>query len=806
MYMSFYESGEKMKIFEIPLKFLGKWLDKLIKLLKTDRNTFFTYILTLCTIYVLVDRLTELLLMWFTGISVDYWGPIKYTFAMACPIFAFLFSGQSSFANSYLIKLTFVYLYVIALYTIGISMAVQWLNFAAWLLIMSLPNYVSFVTEFSYLIKPALQALAVYLPLVTFYPIFKFFFAGVNDNKLMRDSINDYQGIDLSDKKVGIGKYYCENIIGMDKTDGKAALIPEKRRFDAMAVVGVSGSGKTSLIFEPMIARDLEKKLFFFEISKEMGFAALKSGIANLTRPYDNKYLNENFSLNMISPNSDKEKVFKAYLDKMVYGKTNDGNLVYRNLGLTYVSPDFETISHMLDIAKNMNFKVNLIDPLKSDSIGLNPFIHDDPVDTAVAISTVLYGMYVSKKADVELAFREHAASQAVENLSILLKTMYPRLHDGLLPTLEDLLDMLNNFDLAQKMCEELEEDPELAKKHSILLSYFKKNFYQGGIGRADTEKFVYTAATQLDTLLRIEGVRNILCNRSNNVNFADALENGELTYICTRRGDLGETIHTAFGLFALLIMQHAVLKRPGTENTRIPHFLYIDEFADFVGASTEPLFTLYRKYRVGTIISIQNLDQLGPVKTSKHRQTILANSATKVTFGNNSPEDNEWWMQEFLDKREWSFTFAYNTDKLEYDPKFGNAQWKWKPNFERGKIQAIKFKNCAYKIKDLKGKNKVGIAKLEFLDEKYKVAKKVKNYNFSKFANNAISDESTHSSDGFSTKKSKFDYQHVDFDVSENGDVDPIKYNSSSFFNNSNALSFNFGKGKGNNNDNTEN
>ena len=87
--------------------------------------------------------------MWFTGISVDYWGPIKYTFAIACPVFAFLFSGQSSFANSYLIKLIFVYLYGFALYTVGISMAVQWLNFGAWLLILSLPNYVEFVSEFS---------------------------------------------------------------------------------------------------------------------------------------------------------------------------------------------------------------------------------------------------------------------------------------------------------------------------------------------------------------------------------------------------------------------------------------------------------------------------------------------------------------------------------------------------------------------------------------------------------------------------------------------------------------------------------
>ena len=77
-----------------------KYLDKLLKILKTDRNTFFTYILTLCTIYIVIDRVVELLFLIFTGIGVSYWGPITYTIALACPVFAFLFSGSSKYASS----------------------------------------------------------------------------------------------------------------------------------------------------------------------------------------------------------------------------------------------------------------------------------------------------------------------------------------------------------------------------------------------------------------------------------------------------------------------------------------------------------------------------------------------------------------------------------------------------------------------------------------------------------------------------------------------------------------------------------
>ena len=70
-----------------------KYIDKFLKLLKTDRNTFFTFVLSLLTVYIIVDRVVEVLILCFTGMSVSYWGPIKYTLALACPIFAFLFSS-----------------------------------------------------------------------------------------------------------------------------------------------------------------------------------------------------------------------------------------------------------------------------------------------------------------------------------------------------------------------------------------------------------------------------------------------------------------------------------------------------------------------------------------------------------------------------------------------------------------------------------------------------------------------------------------------------------------------------------------
>ena len=712
-----------------------KLLDKLLKKLKTDRNTFFTYILTLVTIYLVVDRFVNLLLMIFTGIASSYWNPIQYTLAFACPVFAFLFSCSSKYGKTQQVKVSFLYSYVISLYILIISMFTEWVNAAGWFALLSLPKYPTIATEYSYLIKPAFCWVAFYMPLTTFYPVFKWIYTKVNDSALMIEAIYDYKGIDLSPKSPDIGPNTCEIELCQDFQTGKTVKITEKRRFQSMLVVGVSGSGKTSLIYEPMIARDIDKKYKYRETSKEMAFVSLKTGIANLKCPYDNDYINKNFNLNMIEPTDVKAKIFKSYMKKMIYATTENG-IIYRNLGLTYISPDYESTSRILEVAKAYKMPVNLIDPNNPDSPGLNPFAYEDPIQTSVAISTVLKGLTHKAGYSVDIAFENTYSYQVIENLSILLKLMYPKMHDGELPTLEDMLSMLNDFNLIEFMCKKLESDEDLAKEYSVLLSYFKKNFYHNSPGRENTEKFIYSASTILDNLLRYPGIRNILCNRTNNLNFDEALANGDITLLCTRRGDLGPSAHKAFGLFFILSMQYAVLRRPGTESTRIPHFLYIDEFADFLCDPTETIFTTYRKYKVGTVISVQSLDQLG-ANNNKYRNTIISNCVHKIVFGHNSPEDNDWWSKELGQKAKWKFSQSYDTAKGEYSNTLGNIEYTYVEKYKPGKVQNMKFKQCMYKIITEGGKYENGIGNLDFIQAKYKEKHDTKKYNFTKYSDN---------------------------------------------------------------------
>ena len=536
------------------------------------------------------------------------------------------------------------------------------------------------------------------------------------------------------------------------------------------------------MIFEPLVARDFERKFFMREASKEMAYTALRTGIASLNSPYSNDHINNNFSLSMIMPSSSKEKLYKAYMKKLILDDSGD-SYTYKTLGVTYMAPDIETIHKMEGVAKNFNHKYTIIDPDDPESIGLNPFAFDDPIQIAITLSSLLKRMYtleVSGEGDTmitESSYTKNISGQAIENLSIILKVVYPALHNGEIPSMEDLLEILNNHDALNPYLEYLRQNEELAKQYKYQITYILKNFINPTDKQRDElTKHLMPTIAQIDSLLRYPGVKNIVCNKEMNLDYNRVLQNGDIVFCCTRHSSLGAVMQKSFGLFFLLVMQQAVMGRPGSEKTRTPHFLYIDEFPPFICKATEDMFTQYRKYKVGIIVSAQNLSQLGVERGKNYRQTILANSGTKIVFGNNTPDDDEWWADEFGEKREWKFQHDYHTDKTSYDPNFKNIYWAWKENYTPGKVQRITFHQIIYKTKDVKRKMSIGTGQVNFLEDKYKEKKTSKAYNYTKFATGI----NTNSDNVEIIKKEKFDLRNINFTEDPNNpkDMDPIIMN----------------------------
>ena len=756
-----------------------KIIDAFLKKLNVNRNTFLTYIFTLLTIYVAVDRIVEMLIMIFTGIATSYWNPIVYTLALACPVLAYSFAGSSSYADTRASKVTMFYIFAIGFYVIAISMFTQYLNAGAWLLFMSSKNFIPIITDFSELVKPAFRAISLYLPLTTVYPFIKSILLGINDSQNMSRSLWDFAGINLSDKKAKHGPYACDVFLFKDFDSGKKMNFSEDRRFQSLLVCGGSGTGKTSMIFEPIIAQDIEKKYFFTEASKELGFTALKTGIASLSAPYSNDYLNKNFNLNMLSPTFGKDTLFNTFVKKMVIA-TSPYN-IYKNIGITYMSPDYETLDQMMKVSENYNIGYNLIDPSQPEkSVGLNPFIYDDPTRISVIISSALQGISSDEASEMKDLYREEISLQMLENLSILLKVIYPKMHDGVLPNMEDLLTLLSNFELVEKMCKILEKDEELAKKYTMELSYFKRSFFANSVAREDTEKNAYQIASRLENLLRAPKIRYILCNRHTNINFDDALKNGEVTFVCTRRGDSGKTAHKAFGLFFLLSMQNAVLSRPGNEKSRIPHFLYIDEFPDFLSKDTETMFTMYRKYRVATTISAQSISQFAlPDNKSNYNSVVLANCASKIYTGGATPyEELEWWQNEIGKWKQWQMSQDYDAKTGTMSSSIKTPKRGFEIKMQWNRLQNLGQNGCGYKIVADNGRNDIGEGIMYYMSSKYKEKHKAKTYNFAAYASGSTTEDNNNSS----SRKSKYGFRKTTVNNKGYTEADPIQNTESKY------------------------
>ncbi len=725
-------------------------IDSLFKKLhiKTKPDRILTYIFYALTAFVMLISISKILGLMVGNLRViNNIPPYLYAIFMFFPVLAFSFYVNSGIPKDDSTKVN-VYFVTFGLFTTILGgMVCTWVNNGIWWILEQLPNYKDVLRLYPELFAPAVRSLCFVVPFIGIFRVIEYVLSLMRDDDDVK-SIAAFSGMTSSTGVKENGAFTCEAVICKVKGSSLPVIVPEKKRYEATLVQGATGTGKTATVLLPMSAFDLEKKFFFREYSKRMAYSMLKKDIAYMSGPFTNEFVNRNFSLNYLKPRRGMEEEFMKNIKPLVqYIDNSTGKVVYRNLGITVIENDGNFISQFVGVAKNFDLDVLSIDPAAPETtLSMNPFAIPDPAKVASIVSDVLNAMYEStgggKAGD---PFFTQVTIDAFQNLSILLKEMYPLLNNGELASLEDMLELLYNFDAVEEMTEEMKKVPELEQKYKLLIRYFEKNFYKPslningyeipgtrGSGRKDTEKFLYGAITQLNNLIRHPGLKAALCGKKNIIDFDKALETGQVITACSRKGDLGILQAKAFGMFFILQFQDAVLRRKGNEDSRTPHFLYIDEFPEYITKDMEVMFTLFRKYRCGVTIALQNLSQLEKSGTSYYRQTVLANTKTQIVFGDTVPDDSEYWEKAFGKEKIPDFSYKFDITKdvvatptLTKEKKF---RMEWFKLADQG------FGDIFYKTKNAKGKTVYGKGKVTFLDSKYKEKADTLMYNFEKY------------------------------------------------------------------------
>ncbi len=729
-------------------------VDNLFKKLhiKIKPNKLLTYILYTITIFLVLISLGRLLSFTVGDTHIaNNISPYLYSIFIIIPVLAFSFFVNSGIPKS---DHNRIIMYIATCTMVAIilgGMSCTWLSNAAWWFLKKLPNYELVLKTYPEFFTPAIKTLCLAIPFIAIFKIIDYFLLIFRDEDLPK-AIAGFSGLSLSKSNTkDVGPFTCETVICTVRGSSLPVIVPEKKRYEATLVQGATGTGKTATVLLPMSALDLERKYFFREYSKKIGYSLLKQGIAYISGPFNNEFMNRNFSLNYLTPKRGKEEEFmNAVKPVLQYIDNSTGKITYKNIGITVLENDGNYISNFIGVAKNLDIDVLSIDPASPETtLSINPFAIPDPAKVASIVADVLNSMYEStgggKAGD---PFFTQVTIDAFQNLSILLKEMYPILHDGEIASLEDMLELLYNFDAVEEMTEEMKKIPELEQKYKLLIRYFEKNFYKPslningyeipgtrGSGRKDTEKYLYGAITQLNNLVRHPGLKAALCGKKNIIDFDKALENGSIITSCSRKGELGIIQAKAFGMFFILQFQDAVLRRKGNEESRTPHFLYIDEFPEYITKDMEVMFTLFRKYRCGVTIAIQNLSQLEKSGQAYYRQVVLANTKTQIVFGDTVPEDSAYWELAFGKEKvpDPSTTFDA-TNGIERGTGKTTIVTKKKERAEAFKIAEQNFGDVFYKTKNAAGKTIFGRGKTSFLDSKYKEKFDTQMFNFEKY------------------------------------------------------------------------
>ena len=708
-----------------------------------------TYIFsTLAGIFALISLLTTLQFFFGEGIISNPMEPVLYTFWILAPVLGFCFFTNAGIAKNDNQMVRAFIVYACSLGLIVSSMLNTWINQIVWYCLEQFENYNKVYEAYPELFGPAVKSLSFILPFIGIFKILEYFLDLVTDDDLPA-AIAGFAGLTVKKQKKENNTFSCATIICKEKGTNIPIIVPENKRYEATLVQGATGTGKTATVLLPMSALDLERKYFFREYSKKLGYSLLKKGTAYVVGPYDNEYINNNFNLGFLKPRRGFEDQFLAEVkDILQYIDHSTGEVVYRNLGITIVENDGNYISQFVGVAKNFGLEVLSVDPANIEStLSINPFAIEEPTKVASIVADVLNSMYADQGGGSPGdPFFTQVTLDAFQNLSILLKEMYPIMHNGELASLEDMLELLYNFDKVEQMTEEMKKHAHLEQKYKLLIAYFEKNFYKPslningfeipgtrGSGRKETERFLYGAITQLNNLLRHPGLKKALCGKTNILNFDKALKDGSVITACSRKGELGIIQGKAFGMFFIMQFQDAVLRRPGNEDSRTPHFLYIDEFPEYINKDMDVMFTLFRKYRCGVAIALQNLSQLEKAGKSYYRQTVLANTKTQIIFGDTVPEDSKYWEEAFGKEKvlDPGRKFEYKDGRLVATP---TLEKKKKERAEAFKIADQAFGNIFFKTKNASGKTIYGKGKVSFLNSKYKEKKEVLKYNFEKY------------------------------------------------------------------------
>lgn len=444
-------------------------------------------------------------------------------------------------------------------------------------------------------------------------------------------------------------------------------IIKECDRLVHMFINGASGTGKTSSIFEPAIANDMDKKLQNRKLRQDELLKMLLRKEAYYNAP------TTDFQEYRVIP---YEKYKKKHQD--IYKK-------YPDCGMTVMAPNNAIIDDVIRLAEARNTIVYILDPAQTYNspyvreVNINPFyiplglserdrlIHIN--DAATIFAEVLIAVNEgSKTPDPYFSDISKSVTMNIATICMLARNI-----EGRQTNITEIQDCIVNFKELEKYIKIVENFYNMkvdyteskAKKDNVeglkdKISVGKKDKKTNSEKKKEKNPYYYTIYSiksellgegaeklfdqsrglrnLMDKILRDTRFREILCaSDDERFDFDKSLAECQIVLVNTAL-ELGSEKSTTFGLFYLLTQKASIFRRP--KEYRPLHFDWVDELSQYLHPSLEDMITLYRQFGVGVTFALQSRAQMHKNAMTKYLDGVFDGAGTHIVFGRLSPED----------------------------------------------------------------------------------------------------------------------------------------------------------------------
>jgi hypothetical protein len=277
--------------------------------------------------------------------------------------------------------------------------------------------------------------------------------------------------------------------------------------------------------------------------------------------------------------------------------------------GLAVLDPHGDLIESILArIPENRHADVVLVDPADEEfPVGFNILSAHSNLEKNLLAS------------DLVSVFRRLSTSWGDVMTSVLGNAILAFLENPQGGTLSDLRRFLLEPGYRSEFLESV-QDPEV-------VYYWKKEF------PLLTGRPQASLLTRLDTFLRPKPIRHMVCQKENKLDFASIMDSKKIFLAKLSQGLIGHENSQLLGALFVSKFHQLVMGRQETREEKREYFwLYMDEFQDFVTPSMAAILSGARKYRLGLVLSHQDMQQIQSRDADVNR-SILSNAHTRACF-----------------------------------------------------------------------------------------------------------------------------------------------------------------------------